>query len=317
MGAMKLVREGLSIAGSHKRLVLVLWLVPLVPALALGAMAAANLAPNLGRSLFADYALDGGWFVVWSEFRSSRAFALGPIVSVGVAVMAVLTLLLQVAISAGVVETLIGRRSEHPFVLGVRRNFLRFLRTTGTLLVSTAVVLIGCRLLAKGFFRIAEARADGRIDLLGLTLAGVLFIVLWAPLDLAADLSRISAARHDERSMVRGFFRAWWAVIRKPGLFVPLYLVFLLLPLALHAVYTALRAPWTPSTAITIAALMIAQQIVMVGRACFKLGFWGAEVAAFHECGEPRWCRARSTAATSHDSGNWKSPPDLESPAKP
>ena len=43
---------------------------------------------------------------------------------------------------------------------------------------------------------------------LGIVTAGVLFFILWAPLDLAADLSRISAARHDDRSMVRGFFRA-------------------------------------------------------------------------------------------------------------
>ena len=299
MRAISSVREGFCIAGRHKRLVLMLWLAPLVPALVVGAMAAANLSPALGKSLFADRALDGGWFVVLMEFRTSPADALGQIVTWGVAVMAVLTLFVQVVVSAGVVETLLERRPDHPFVLGIRLNFLRFLRTTGVLAVLTVVVLIACRLLIKGFFRIAEAQADGRFDIVGMVAAGVLFIVLWAPLDLAADLSRISAARHDDRSMVRGFFRSWWTVIRQPGLFVPLYLVFLLLPLALHAVYSALRSPWTPSAAIAIATLFVAQQTVMVIRAFFKLGFWGAEVTAFRDLEEPRWCRARTGRVTS------------------
>ncbi len=39
--------------------------------------------------------------------------------------------------------------------------------------------------------------------------------------------------------------------------------------------------------------LILAQQIVMVVRAMFELGFWGAEVAAFRGLDEPRWCRAK------------------------
>jgi len=306
------VREGFRIAGRHRRLVLVLWLAPLIPALVLGSMAAANLVPNLGKSLFADYALDGGWFVVLSEFRGARAYALGPIVGRGVAAMAVLTLLLQVMISAGVVETLLEVREKNPFILGIRRNFLRFLRTTGTLLIPTAVLLVGCRLLIKGFSKLAETQADGRLDVIGFVVAAGLFLVLWAPFDLAADLSRISAARHNDHSMVKGFFRAWRVVIQRPGLFVPLYLVFLLLPLTLHAAYSVLRAPWTPSTAIAIIVLLLAQQSVMVVRAFFKLGFWGAEIAAFRECDEPRFCRPRRAQVTSYGLRVTGSPPPTQ-----
>ena len=73
MQSMTCAREGFRIAGRHKRLVLALWLVPLIPALILGAMAASNIAPAFGQSLFADRALEGDWYVVLSEFRSSAA----------------------------------------------------------------------------------------------------------------------------------------------------------------------------------------------------------------------------------------------------
>jgi len=288
------VREGFRVAGRHKRLVLVFWLVPLIPALVLGAMAASNLAPALGQSLFADRALDGDWFVVLMEFRSSRAYAFKPIIGIGVVAMAMLTLLLQVALSAGVVEVLLERDQRYPFALGVRKNFLRFFRTTILLVPATVVLLIGCRfLIIRGFSKLAEAQADGRLDILGFALAVVLFFILWAPLDLAADLSRIAAARHDERSMVRGFFRALGAVVRRPGLFVPMYLIFLLLPLLLHFVYYQLRSPWTPATVGAILALLVAQQTMMLIRAFFKLGFWSAEIAAYRGLDEPEFCRSK------------------------
>jgi hypothetical protein len=293
MQSMSFVREGFRIAGRHKRLVLVLWLVPLIPALVLGAMAASNLAPALGQSLFADRALDGDWFVVLMEFRSSPADALRPIISRGLIVMAMLTLLLQVALSAGVVEVLLERDDRHPFALGVGKNFLRFFRTTILLVVATAVLLFAGYFLIRGTFKLAEAQADGRFDLLGIGFAVALFFILWAPLDLAADLSRISAARHDDRSMVRGFFRALGAVVRRPGLFIPMYLVFLLLPLLLHFVYYQLRSPWTPATVGAILALLAAQQTVMLIRAFFKIGFWGAEIAVYRGLDQPKFCRSK------------------------
>ena len=287
--------EGFRIARRHKRLIVVLWLVPLVPALVLGAMAAFNLMPNLGQSLFADRALDGDWFIVWSEFRSSPADELGPILTRGTLVMALLTLLLQVVLSAGIVGALLEREEVNPFVTGIRRNLFRFTRTAILLAIVTAASAVLCGAVGRGFFKLAEAQRDGRFDIFGVVFAFALFIVLWAPFDLASDLSRISAARHGDRSMVRGFFRAWIAVLKKPGLFVPLYLVFLLLPLAVHGIYSLLRSPFTPSTMAALLLLVIAQQAVMVVRAFLKLGFWGSEVAAYRGLDEPSWCQSRKT----------------------
>jgi len=290
---LNIVREGFQIANRHKRLVVALWLLPLLPAVVLGAMAASNLAPTLGQSLFADRTMVGDWFVVLMEFRSSPADALGPILGRGVVLMGLVTLLLQVALSAGIVDVLLEKESHYPFAIGIRRNFFRFFRTTLLLTTATVALGIACRLLIKGIFRLAEAQADGRLDVVGVGLAMVVFVVLWAPLDLAADLSRISAARHDHRKMTRGFIRAWWAVIRNPGLFIPMYLAFMLLALLLHAVYYALRSPWTPATVIAIIALVAAQQAVMVVRAYIRLGFWGAELAAYRSLGQPEWCRPK------------------------
>jgi hypothetical protein len=292
--ALNIVREGFQIANRHRQLVVVLWLVPLLPAVVVSAMAAANLAPTLGHSLFADRALVGDWFVVLMEFRSSPADALGPILGRGVVVMALVTLLLQVALSAGIVEVLLEREGRYSFALGIRRNFFRFFRTTLLLTTATLALGIACRFLVKGFFRLAEAQADGRLDVVGVGLAVVVFVVLWAPLDLAADLSRISAARHDHRKMTRGFIRGWWAVIRNPGLFIPVYLAFMLLAVLLHAVYYAARSPWTPATLIAIIALVAAQQTVMVVRAYLRLGFWGAELTAYRTLGQPEWCHPKN-----------------------
>jgi len=290
------LRNGFRIAGRHKRLVVALWLAPLLPALLLGGLAASNLAPPLGKSLFAERALEGDWYVVLMELRSSPQDALGPILGPGVLAMLLLSWLVQVALSAGVVEVLLEREGRHPFVLGVRRNVVRFLRTTVLLGVLAAVLAGAGFMLIRGFFKIAEAQSNGWYDLLGVALAAVLFVGLWAPLDLAGDLSRIAAARHDQHSMVRGFFRAWLAVLRRPGPFVPLYLVFLLLPLLLHAVYTLLRSPWTPATTAGILAVVLAQQAVMVTRSYLKLGFWGAEVSAYRGLDEPEWCLLKASS---------------------
>ncbi len=286
--------EGFRIARRHKRLIVILWLVPLIPALVLGAMAASNLMPNLGQSLFADRALDGDAFIVWMEFRSSPLDELQPILGRGIVVMALLTLLLQVVLSAGIVGALLEREEQHPFMTGIRRNLFRFARTAILFAVMTAIPAALCWALSRGFFKLAEAQRDGRLDILGVVLAAVLFVVLWAPLDLASDLSRIAASRHDDRSMVRGFFRAWGSVIRRPGTFVPLYLAFLLLPLVVHAIYSVLRSPFTPATMAAVLILVMAQQLVMVVRALLKLGFWGAEVAAYRGLDEPRFCRAKA-----------------------
>jgi len=293
MRFLNFLNAGLSFVGRAKKFVLVLWLLPAVPALILGGLAAAKMMPALGRSLFADRALGGDALVVLFEFRSSFPDALTPWLSIGVLLMAAATLLLQVVVSAGVVEVALERSAQSPFVIGMRRNFFSFLRTAGLTLIATALAPAVAGLTARGFFKLAEAKGNGTLDLIGVAIAAVLFWLLWAPLDLAADLSRIAAARHDQRSMTRGFFRALRAVLRRPFTFAPLALTFVLLPVLAHALYTALRGSWTPASTAAVLALMVAQQSLMIVRAAMKLGFWGAEVAAYRFLEEPELCRKR------------------------
>lgn len=288
------LRDGFRVAARHKRLILVLWMTPLLPALVWVFIAAANVVPAFSGSLFADRVLEGDAFVVWMEFRSSPLDALEPLVGRGTVVLALLTLLIQVLVSAGVVEVLLERRTEHPFLLGVRNNALRFARTTVLLCLGTAIAAVAAGAVVRGFFKLAEARADGRFDLAGIVVAAVVFAVIWAPQMLGANLSRIAAARHDHRAMTRGYLRALAAVLRRPGLFGPLALVFIAVPVAAHGVYYLLREPWTPSTSAAVLGLLIAQQGVMVVRASLKLGFRGAEIAAYRALGEPELCRGRS-----------------------
>jgi len=288
---------GFGIADRHRRLIAVLWLVPLVPAVLLTALAAANVLPALGRSLYAQRILWGDWFVVWSEFRSSPLDALEPILGPGIALMALLSLGLQLVLAAGIVGVLLERRTEHPFVLGLRANLVSFARTLALLLAGTLVAAAVAAAVVRGFFKLAEAQADGRLDLVGIAAGALVFFMLWAPQMLAADLSRIAAARHDQRAMTRGYLRGLGAVLRRPGLFLPLAAAFMLLPLAVNLGYLLLRSPWTPENAAALLGLVLVQQVVMALRAALELGFWGAGVAAFRELGEPELCRPRPPRA--------------------
>ncbi len=296
MNTFSFVANGFRTARRHPRLVMIAWLAPLIPALVLVSLIASNIGPALGRSLFSQGIMEGSAFPVFMEFRSSPADALEPLMGRGALVMGVLSLLVQIFLSAGIVEVLAGSGPPHPFLTGVRRNTGRFLRSALVFLVPTAAAAVAAGLTVKGAGLLAEHFADGRWDLAGFAAAAVVFLVLWAPADLAYDFSRIAAVRHDHRSMLRGFFRALVVVLKKPGTFVPLYLVFLGLPLLLLGGYSAFRQPWTPGTAVAVVLLALIHQIVMAIRAFFKIGFWAAEVEVFRDLEEPELCRGKRKA---------------------
>ncbi len=297
MNTLSFVAHGFRTARRHPRLVIIAWLAPLIPALILVVIIAANIGPALGRSLFSQGILDGSAFPIFMEFRSSPADALEPLLGRGALVMGVLSLLVQIFLSAGIVEVLTGSGPPNPFLTGMRRNTCRFLRSALVFLVPTAVAAVAAGLTVKGGGLLATHFADGRWDLAGFAAAGLVFIVLWGPADLAYDLSRIAAVRHDHRSMLRGFFRALLVVLKKPGTFVPLYLVFLALPLLLLGLYSAFRQPWTPGTAFAVVLLALIHQIVMAIRAFFKIGFWAAEVEVFRDLEEPELCLGKRKIA--------------------
>ncbi len=278
---------------------MIAWLAPLIPALILVTMIAANIGPTLGRSLFSQGILEGSAFPIFMEFRTSPADALGPLLGRGALMMGVLSLLVQILLSAGIVGVLAGSGPPSPFLTGIRRNTCRFLRSALVFLVPAAIAAVAAGLIFKGCGLLAEHFGDGRWDLAGVAAAIVVFLVLWAPADLAYDLSRVAAVSHDHRSMFRGFFRALVVVFKNPGTFVPLYLVFLALPLLLLGIYSAFRQPWTPGSAFAIVLLALIHQIVMAIRAFFKIGFWAAEVEVFRDLEEPEFCLGKQTTDSS------------------
>lgn len=293
MKTLSLIAHGFRTARKHPRLVLIAWLVPLVPALILIAMVASNIGPVLGRSLFSQGIMEGHAFPVYIEFRTSPADALDPIFGRGVLVMAFLSLLTQIFLSAGIVEVLTGSGRPHPFLAGVRRNSVRFLRSALSFLILAIPAAVLAGLTVKGAGELAKHFSDGRWDVAGLAAASVVFAAFFAPVALAYDLSRIASVHHDHRSMFRGILRSLALVLKNPGTYVPLFLAFLALPVVLHGIYSAVRQPWTPSSAVAVVLLALTHQIVMAVRAMIKISFWAAEVEVYRGLDEPDLCLAK------------------------
>lgn len=293
MKTIDLIAHGFRAARRHPRLVVITWWAPLIPALILASLIALNIGPVLGRSLFSQGIMEGGAFPIFMEFRTSPADALEPLLGRGVLVMGLLSALVQILLSAGIVEVLVGSGPPHPFLTGVRRNTGRFMRSALFFLVPTIAAAVAASLTSKGGGLLAKNFADGRWDVAGFAAAAVVFLILWTPADLAYDLSRVAAVRYNHTSMLRGFFRALVFVLKRPGTFVPLYFVFLALPLAVVGLYSAFRQPWTPGSVTAIVFLALIHQIVMVIRAFLKIGFWATEVEVFRKLDEPDFCRGK------------------------
>ncbi len=260
-------------------------------ALLLAAAARGIYGPTLDSSLFADRALDGEWLPVWVDLTASLPGAAGAVLGPALALLMAAVALVHVALAAGVVGALVERQGTNPFLLGIRRHTWPFLRAAAVYVVGLIPIAVVAGLTARGLFRLAAEQRDGRLDLLAVGLAALLAFLLWAPWDLAYDLARVAAVRHDERSMAPGMMRALREVLRRPRLLLPLAAAAVLLPLALHLVYGLLRSPWTPSTGIGIILLVAVQQTVMLGRAALRLWLWSASVEAYDHLGTPPWCR--------------------------
>ena len=295
MNFVTLLGNGFRAARRHPRLILAAYLVPLVPALLLAALARSSFAPVLDFSLFSERVLDGRWFAVWRDFSPSPASDLGVVLGSGLTLAMLVAALLQVPVAAGTVEVLLARDGvEHPFFAGVAAHSGRFFRAVLWFLPAAALAAgLACGTAAL-FFKLAEKQSNARLDLVGLGAAALVALLLLAILDPAYDLARIAAARHGDRKTLRGYLRAIGVVLRRPAVFLPLFASLVLLAVALHLVYTAARSPWTPATALAILAVLLAQQLVMGLRALLQVTSWGAEVAAYRALGEPRLCEQRA-----------------------
>lgn len=288
------IRFGLRAARRRLGLVLLVYLVGLVPALLVGVEAAEDLAGGLAHSPFAAEALDGNRWGVWQDLgadpESDLSGALGGIYALGA-----LGLLVHVLVAAGIAEVLLFRepRGEHPFLLGIGRHGWRFVRSAvwfgGAMLL--LVALVGGGFAAVNDF--ARERADAGLQLAGWIGVLAAAFLLFVPLDLAYDLSRIAAAGHGDRRTLAGFVRAFGHAVRHPLRLAPLWLFFHVLAIALVVGYVLARAAVAPANGLHVALVVAAHQLVFLLLAFLKVGRWGAEIAYYQAIGEPRWCGRR------------------------
>lgn len=291
MRAFSAVMCGLRAAWRSPRLVAVAYLLAFLPATALVFMAHGVLAPAWDHSLSAQGVLSGSWFGVWQDFAKSAGDHLGPIVGRGLPLALGVTALLQVLAAAGYVSVLLGRGEG--FLAGVARHGWRFVRAS--LWFAAALAIAGVAALATGraFFKLAESRADGRWDLVGVGAALLVFGLLYVLFRAAYDLSRAAAAHHREGSTFLGFCRALGPALRHSLVFLLLYGSFFVLTLGLYLAYLALRVPWTVTGAWGVAVLFLLQQLLMVLRAFLQVAGVGAAVEAYRALGAERYCRPR------------------------
>ncbi len=292
MRTLRTLAAGFAQAVRHPRLIVLLWAVPLLPAAAVALLASSVLAP-LDRRPFASEIVKGHWFGPWIDFRSSPLDQLDPVLGIGAVLAIAAGLVAQVIVAAGVVEVLLQRRHERPFLVGVRRNGWRFARSAGGLLIGLGGSAVAAVLVARAFFDLAASRANGWLDVVGVGTAAAVFVILAAPLLMAYDQSRIAAAAYGEGSMVLGLLRGVGFVLRHPVRFAALATITGMLPAAVHLAYGWMRAPWVPSTGVQVVLLLAVQQAVMVVRAYLKLGLWATQVETWRDLGSPRLTRRR------------------------
>jgi hypothetical protein len=288
------IRFGLRAARRHLGLVLLVYLLALLPALLVGALAWFDLAPEMSHSLFADEALEGNRLGVWNDFQRAEASS-WEMVRISLLLAALVALALQVLTAAGVVEALMRRerRREHPFLLGIGRHGWRFVRSALWFLLAAAVLLVLVRLGMSGVNDLAGERGDGRLQLWGWGAVLLAALLVYALLDLAYDLSRIAAAAHDDPRTFAGFVKALGHALRHPLRLAPLWLFFSLLVLGLHLAYVTGRAFAQPSNLGEVALVLALQQVVFLAAAFLRVGLWGGEIGYYQALGEPRWCGRR------------------------
>ena len=283
----------LGLRGARRRpgLAVIVWLAALLPALGLAIVAWGEIAGELSRSLFAGEALRGGRVGVWSDLRRGPEGGLGAVRSAAL-LGAPAMVVVQALVAAGVVETLLGRhrRGERPFLRGVALHGWRFLRSAGWFLVPAAV-LAGAAAAAMG--AVTEGAPSGSASLAGWAAVLAFALLLYMPLDLAYDLSRISAAAHGDGRMLVGFLRALGHAVRRAHVLFPLWLLFTLAILALHLGWIAARAELAPGNLGEVVLVTAAQQLVFLFAAFLRLALWSAEVAYVQGAGDPRWAGRR------------------------
>ena len=283
------IRAGLGTTLRHKRLVLAFYLVPLLPALLWAWVTSFHIHEAMDDRPFAQQLLGGNAWGVMQDFVGSDESHLG-VVFGALPALLIVSLLLQIALAAGTTSVLAGKGGDSPFFTGVGRFTGRYCRSLLAFL-STLVPALFVVIIASGIGgKLAEKNYDERFQYGAVVVGLLVFLCLFALLDLAYDLSRLSAADHDSRRTLRGYYRALWAVVRRPFKLIPFYLLLLvLLAVVLWLVYT-LRGGVVITSAGTLLAVFVLQQLGMLVRAFWQVSFWGAELALYRDLGSPDWC---------------------------
>lgn len=299
-----LIRFSIDRVRQHRRLVWVLYFTSLAPALLWAGLLGKHLFPGFSDRPLSEELLGSKAFMTWMEYAG------GPDVKVG-AVLGLLPLflvaawLLQVYVSAGVAHVMVPEdpRREGPEQApslwdGIHRFGGRFVRSGLIFLVAVALLLAVVGSLSGVGTALAEHFEDERWKLGVFLLQALLGLALFIPLDLAYDLSRISAVAHDGRRMFGGFRKALGTTVRSPRFWI-FYLGVILAVVAVMAIYGWATSLGSPSGGVTIFLMFCFQQIVLWVRSHLKLGLWAGEIGMFRALGGPDWCsrgRRRPTA---------------------
>lgn len=284
------LRLGLRLVHRRPGLVVLAWLAALLPALLLASIVYQDAGAAMNDSLFAEQALEGNRYGVWTDFSSSPDHDLGAL-GPGMLLRLLLVLVIQALVSAGIVETLLGvsPRAMRPFLLGIGRHGWRFLRSAVWFLLSVAVLVLLVGAYIAVLRRISEEASNAALHLWGSVGGLAIAALIFAVLDLAYDLARISGAAHYDGRTLKGYLLALGHTLRRAGVLMPLWLIFVGGGLLTHVLYLTMRDRWSPANGVEVALLLVVGQLLLLLRAYLRVGLWGAEVAYYQGIGEPRW----------------------------
>ena len=276
------IKAGLRAAVRHPKLVWLIWawygilaLVPAFPAWTWWSAA-------LGSSPEAASALKRFDIGVFLDVTSGKGIdGLGLLT--GAAVGAALVALVSSAFAFGGVLEVVGggddRRSfMHRFFRGGGHFFWRFVRlaiTAGACLVlATGAV---SALMAVAIAPMSESEWEPA-GYLGGVASIVMFLVVASFFLLALDYARIRVARDDSRSMLKAYASGLGFVLRRLSTVYGIAIAILIVEVALVLGYIAYesRAPAAGTWGV-ITALVVVQQIVVVGRVFLRVALIGAE----------------------------------------
>lgn len=274
---------GIRRALAQPRLAAFLWLANLVPAAIVALPVGAHLRNSLAQAPEADRLLDGfsvGLMAELAQQSGSFGAALSPVVLAAAA----LALLANALTAGGTLEALSsndGRPLAHRFGRGAGRFFGRFLRA-GLAAGLLALIVAG---LLGAIVRVAGRRLeDSPWEPMGLTLAAVRLLLIGATLVvvlLALDFARIRLVKEDARGAVRLLLGSLFFVLRHPVRTLGLWAANALCVVALIAAYFAYTGAVPARTWPTILALVLVQQLVMLGRAGLRVGLYSGEIATW------------------------------------